>query len=191
MSKITLVCTRSAISASALVYMINQSPDYYNTSHNNLWLNEISDKFGVAHTLNDWWNVPLSFTAYDKSIRNADVLDLKQLEHLSDNIKDINISKNIALFTHATNPAEIEKIASDHSLPINVVTTNMGHNSHYFVTSWLSPCVRKCWKLSRLLWKFKNSILRTRKEFVFSDLSLTMYMSCLWSYPTSISILIF
>ena len=156
MSKITLVCTRSAISASALVYMINQSPDYYNTSHNNLWLNEISDKFGVAHTLNDWWNVPLSFTAYDKSIRNADVLDLKQLEHLSDNIKDINISKNIALFTHATNPAEIEKIASDHSLPINVVTTNMGHNSHYFVTSWLRReynQIMNIWEDQERAWK--------------------------------------
>lgn len=137
MNKITLVCTRSAISASALVYMINQSPDYYNISHNNLWLNEISDRFGTAHTINDWWNVPNDFSSYTKEIRNADVLSLKQLEHLSDNIKDINLGKNIALFTHATNHTMLNDWVKTYNLPVNIVSTIMGSSSHLYVTSWL------------------------------------------------------
>jgi len=137
MNSITLVCTRSAINASALTYMINQSPDYYNVSHNNLWLNEISDRFGTAHTLNDWWNIPLSLTAYNKDIRNANVLTLQQLEHLSDNIQDLNLGKDIALFTHATNHSMISEWTQVNNLPVRVVTTNMGTDSHYFVTSWL------------------------------------------------------
>ena len=133
MNSITLVCTRSAINASALTYMINQSPDYYNVSHNNLWLNEISDRFGTAHTLNDWWNVPHGLTAYDRSIRNADVLTYRQAKTLSDNVCGLSLGKDIALFSHATNHAEIQSW----DLPIRVVTTNMGTDSHYFVTSWL------------------------------------------------------
>lgn len=117
--------------------MINQSPDYYNVSHNNLWLNEVSDKFGTAHTLNDWWNLPLSFSAYNKDIRNADELTLAQLKHLSDNQNDINLQKNLAIFTHATNHKTIEELIQTHNLPMNVVTTTMGESSHLYVTSWL------------------------------------------------------
>jgi len=137
MNQITLVCTRSAINASALTYMINQSPDYYNVSHNNLWLNEVSDKFGTAHTLNDWWNVPNSFSSYTKEVRNADVLTLKQLEHLSDQTQEINLGKNIALFTHATNHKILSNWVETYKLPINIVTTVMGSYSHLYVTSWL------------------------------------------------------
>jgi len=137
MNQITLVCTRSAINASALTYMINQSPDYYHNVHNDVWLREVSEQFGIAYTLNDWWNVPLEFTAYDKRVRNADVLTLKQLEHLSDQTQEINLGKNIALFTHATNHKMIETWVKTYNLPITVVTTVMGDLCHHYVGSWL------------------------------------------------------
>ena len=57
MNQIYLVCTRSAISASALTYIINQSPQFYNVVHNNLWLDEAGSKFKDATVINDWWNV--------------------------------------------------------------------------------------------------------------------------------------
>ena len=54
--------------------MINQSPGFYHNVHNDVWLSETSNQFGIAYTINDWWNIPFDFTAYDKSVRNADVL---------------------------------------------------------------------------------------------------------------------
>lgn len=137
MNNITLVCTRSAINASALTYMINQSPDYYHNVHNDVWLKEVSEKFGTAHTINDWWNVPNDFSSYTRNVRNADVLSLQQLEQITDQAKDINIEKNIALFTHATNHSMIQKWIDTYNLPMNIVTTVMGNHCHHYVASWL------------------------------------------------------
>lgn len=136
MNHVTLVCTRSAINASALTYLINQEPDYYNYCHNNLWLNEISDKFGTAHTINDWWNVP-DGVKYNKNIRNATQLTYDDLMPLCDSVQAANLGKNIAFFTHAPNFLEISSIVEHHKLPVNIITTCIGDNSHHFVTSWL------------------------------------------------------
>ena len=137
MNNIYLVCTRSAINASALTYMINQSPGFYHNVHNDVWLQETSDQFGVAYTINDWWNLPLDFTAYDKTIRNADTLKLNQIKKLVKNWTELNTGADIALFTHATNPKAIQKLAKDRNLPVKVISTNMGDQSHHFVSSWL------------------------------------------------------
>lgn len=137
MKTLYLVCTRSAISASALVYTINQSPDFYNTCHNNLWLSETSTQFGTAYTLNDWWNVPLSFSAYTANIRNASALTLADLHQLSQQFQQSGIQRNLAVFTHARNPEQIQSLAQQHSLPIRTVSTIMGPGSHVYVPSWI------------------------------------------------------
>ena len=137
MNQVYLVCTRSAINASALTYMINQSPRFYHNVHNDVWLSETSNQFGIAYTINDWWNIPLDLKAYDKSVRNADVLQLEKVKALTDNTMDLNLGSDIALFTHATNPKQIEKWAKQHRLPLQVISTNMGHDCHHFVASWL------------------------------------------------------
>jgi len=53
MNQIYLVCTRSAISASALTYIINQSPQFYNVVHKNLFLQEDGDHFDTAKIIED------------------------------------------------------------------------------------------------------------------------------------------
>ena len=72
MKQLYLVCTRSAVTASALTYIINTSPDFYNMAHNNLWLKEHSEWFGDAHIIDDWWNVHDDdiAKAYDPDFRN-------------------------------------------------------------------------------------------------------------------------
>ena len=178
MNRITLVCTRSAISASALTYMINHSPDFYSVSHNNLWLAEVSDKFGTAHTINDWWNVPDSFTAYNKSIRNAETLTLEQLQTLSDCAWDINLGRDIALFTHATNPAEIEQLSEQHKLSIDVVTCRMGDNSHHFVLSWLRReynQIMNDWENQERAWKNLMNHRTVKDSFWNSERIIEMH----------------
>jgi hypothetical protein len=136
MNKIYLVCTRSALSASALTYIINQSPDFYNVCHYGLWLSEEGDSFGTASTINDYWNIPNEFHAYNKHIRNSNELFYDQLHILCDNFNRVIQDKNIALFTHASNILKINQIIADHNLPIELITTQFGHNSHHFVGNW-------------------------------------------------------
>ena len=140
MNKIYLVCTRSAISASALTYVINSSPDFYNLCHNNLWLEEHSETFGTAHIINDWWNVSDQFktaTGYDKVIRNTEALDEDELVQLARGFEELDLGKNICIFTHARNLEEIREIRDKHDLPIVLVSTVIGKDSYYFMSSWL------------------------------------------------------
>lgn len=138
MKKVYLVCTRSAITASALTYIINQSPDFYNLSHNNLWLEEHSEWFGVAHIINDWWNVSDQLRAgYDPEFRNTIELTRDQLHKLVDTWNASPSNKNICLFTHARNTEDIIRIAAEDNLPIVVITTCMGPNSHHFIEAFL------------------------------------------------------
>lgn len=138
MKKIYLVCTRSAITASALTYIINQSPDFYKQIHNNLWLEEHSKWFGVAHIINDWWNVGDSLRkGYDPEFRNTVELTKEQLHTVCNTWNDIDTDKNICLFTHARNTEDIIQIAKEENLPIVVITTSMGPNSHHFIEAFL------------------------------------------------------
>lgn len=179
MKQLYLVCTRSAISASALVYLINQSPDFYNVSHNNLWLNEVSDQFGTAHTINDWWNLPQSFSAYTADIRNADELDLLNLESLSANFAQCNLNRNLALFTHARNPRQIQQLADQHQLPIRVISTIMGDGSHLFVPSWIKReynSIMNPWQDFEHAWRHLAN-QRTMQDTKWSDSDLVLSMS--------------
>lgn len=139
MNTIYLVCTRSAITASALTYIINSSPDCYNLSHNNLWLTEESEWFGTAHIINDWWNVNdyLKINGYTVDFRNNDRISEQQLLDLCDTWNSMATGKDICLFTHARNVQEIMKIRDEHQLPIKVITTYMGVGSHQFLTGVL------------------------------------------------------
>ena len=135
MNTIYLVCTRSAITASALTYIINSSPDCYNLSHNNLWLTEESEWFGTAHIVNDWWNISDRFknTGYDAEFRNTDALTEDQLVRLNNAWQDMNTGKDICLFTHARNVDEIQKFRDQHKLPIKIITTIMGEGCYQFI----------------------------------------------------------
>ena len=78
MNQIYLVCTRSAISASALTYIINQSPQFYNVVHKNLWLDEAGSKFKDATVIEDWWNIPKTFANfYNHDVRNNENIKLR------------------------------------------------------------------------------------------------------------------
>lgn len=135
MNKIYLVCTRSAITASALTYIINNSPDCYNLSHNNLWLYEESECFGTAHIINDWWNVSdyLKQNGYDADFRNTEELDADQLIKLCSTWQEMNTGKDICLFTHARNTKQIIEYRNELNLPIVVLTTYMGNDCHNFI----------------------------------------------------------
>jgi len=137
MKEIYLVCTRSAITASALTYVINSSPDFYNMSHNNLWLEEHSEWFGKAHIINDWWNLHDKFKAYNYDVRNNVVLSEQNLIAIAEAWRTFPTTKNICLFTHARNTADIMMYAKRHNLPVKVITTIMGNNSHHFVSAFL------------------------------------------------------
>ena len=137
MKEIYLVCTRSAITASALTYVINSSPDFYNMSHNNLWLEEHSESFGKAHIINDWWNVHDNIKAYDHDFRNNVVLSEAKLIQLVEFWRTFPTTKHICLFTHARNTADIMHYAQKNNLPVKVVTTIMGSNSHHFMSAFL------------------------------------------------------
>jgi hypothetical protein len=138
MSQIYLVCTRSAISASALTYIINQSPQFYNVVHNNLWLNEAGSKFKDATVIEDWWNIPKSFEkTYNHDVRNNENIKLETLQNLCNEWENLHTGKHIALFTHATNTADIIKWRNEHELPITVVTTIMGENCYHYIDLFL------------------------------------------------------
>lgn len=138
MSQIYLVCTRSAISASALTYIINQSPQFYNVVHNNLWLNEAGSKFKDATVIEDWWNIPKSFAkTYNHDVRNNENIKLETLQNLCNEWGNLHTGKHIALFTHATNTADIIKWRNEHELPITVVTTIMGENCYHYIDLFL------------------------------------------------------
>jgi len=137
MKEIYLVCTRSAITASALTYVINSSPDFYNMSHNNLWLEEHSEWFGKAHIINDWWNIHDRLNAYNPDFRNNIVLSEEKLIALVDAWRTFPTTKNICLFTHARNTADIMHYAQKNNLPVKVITTIMGDNSHHFIEAFL------------------------------------------------------
>ena len=138
MKKVYLVCTRSAITASALTYIINQSPDFYKQIHNNLWLEEQSKYFGTAHIINDWWNVSDQLkTVYNKDFRNDDEMEEQTLVDLCTVWNSIETDKHICLFTHARNTADIIKYRDRNSLPIVVITTLMGENSYPYIPAFL------------------------------------------------------
>lgn len=179
MRKLYLICTRSAISASALVYIINQSPDFYNVSHSNLWLNEVSDQFGTAHTINDWWNIPANFTAYDVGVRNAEQLNLHDLKSLVENFSQTGINKNLALFTHAKNPKQIQQLAEQNNLPIRVVSTIMGDQSHLFVPSWIKReynSIMNPWQDFEHAWRHLSN-QRTIQDTKWSDSGVVLSMA--------------
>ena len=134
MNHIYLVCTRSAISASALTYIINQSPQFYNTTHQNLFIDE-DGRFNKAVTVNDWWNITHEYAkAYTKDVRNNETMSVDTLKSLCDNW---NIDKDIAIFTHATNTQDIIKWRNEFNLPIKVVTTIMGKNCFNYLDMYL------------------------------------------------------
>ena len=134
MNHIYLVCTRSAISASALTYIINQSPQFYNITHHNLYIDE-NGKFNKAVTVNDWWNISYEYDKiYNKDARNNETMSLDTLKSLCDNW---TIEKDIALFTHATNTKDIIKWRDEFNLPIKVVTTIMGKNCFNYLDMYL------------------------------------------------------
>ena len=138
MKQLYLVCTRSAITASALTYIINSSPDFYNMSHNNLWLEENSEWFGKAHIINDWWNVADDIRkAYDPDFRNNIELSEEKLIAASNVWQKFPSSKNLCLFTHARNTTDIMLYAKKNNLPVKVITTVMGNNSHHFINAFL------------------------------------------------------
>jgi len=140
MNNLYLVCTRSAISGSAFTYVMNSSPDFYNLCHNNLWLEEHSEKFGTAHIINDWWNVSDQFkaaTGYNSDIRNTESLDEDEVVQLANGFEELNLGKNMCIFTHARNLEEIKEYRDKHKLPIVLVSTLVGSQSHHFISSWL------------------------------------------------------
>lgn len=134
-NQVYIVCTRSAVSASTLVYMINQSPDFYGVCHNDLWLKEYSNEFGMAATINDWWNIPDEFTEYNKTIRNADILTVDQVTNISAQWQSLNTGRNIAVFSHATNAYDIQQ-ATQH-LPVTIVSTHAGDDFTKYVNLWI------------------------------------------------------
>jgi hypothetical protein len=134
MKHIYLVCTRSAISASALTYIINQSPQFYNTTHHNLYIDE-NGTFNKAVTINDWWNISYEYDKiYNKDVRNNEIMSLDTLRTLCDNW---TIDKDIALFTHATNTNDIMKWRDEFNLPVKVITTVMGKNCFNYLDMYL------------------------------------------------------
>lgn len=138
MNYVYLVCTRAAISGSALTYIINQSPDFYNHCHNNLWHIEKNSTFNDASTINDWWNIPPQFEQYTASIRNANKLTEQQLHDISFGWQELAIDKNICIFTHAENIDEIVNIIDEYNLSIKVVTTQFGQNFYKYIDMFLS-----------------------------------------------------
>jgi len=134
MKHIYLVCTRSAISASALTYIINQSPQFYNTTHHNLYIDE-NGTFNKAVTINDWWNISYEYDKiYNKDVRNNETMSLDTLRTLCDNW---TIDKDIALFTHATNTNDIMKWRDEFNLPVKVITTVMWKNCFNYLDMYL------------------------------------------------------
>ena len=135
MNHIYLVCTRSAISASALTYIINQSPQFYNITHHSLYIDEDGEGFSKAVTINDWWNIPHDFAKiYNHDFRNNETMSLDALKELCDSW---TIDKDIALFTHATNTQDIMRWRDEFNLPIKVITTIMGKNCFKYMDMYL------------------------------------------------------
>ena len=148
MNYIYLVCTRSAISASALTYIINQSPQFYNITHQDLYIDEDGKGFSKAVTINDWWNVSHDFAKiYTHDVRNNETMSVDTLKALCDSW---TINKDIALFTHATNTKDIMKWRDQYDLPVKVVTTIMGKNCFNYLDMYLKR------EYSSIMNKFNN-----------------------------------
>ena len=129
--KVYLLCTRAAIMASAGTYVINSSPDFYNLVHNNLWLEEHSKEFGVAHIIDDWWNVSDALKeAYNADFRNTNELEEQDLvevcevwqaqntgKHINEGILIINAKKKLDLknkkFSYLGYKSIIERVVSN------------------------------------------------------------------------------
>ena len=138
MNQIYLVCTRSAICASALTYIINQSPACYNVVHNNVYHTEKGTNFNDALTINDWWNIPDTYVeTYTPDIRNNEQMDVSSLSTLCRVWESLGTGKSVALFTHAKNTKEIIEYKNKHNLPITVITTTMGTNSYLYLDLFL------------------------------------------------------
>ena len=138
MNQIYLVCTRSAISASELTYIINSSPQFYNVVHKNLWLDEAGSKFKDATVIEDWWNIPKTFANfYNHDVRNNENIKLETLQTLCSEWQQLETGKHIALFTHATNTEDIINWSNLFDLPITVVTTIMGNKCYSYMDLFL------------------------------------------------------
>lgn len=138
MNQIYLVCTRSAITASALTYIINQSPQFYNIVHKNLWLKESGSDFDEATIIEDWWNIPNEFNSiYNHNVRNNEDMTLSRLKAICSGWKKLRKNKNLALFTHATNTSDIMKWRDEHNLPVIIITTTMGKDSYKYMDLYL------------------------------------------------------
>jgi len=135
MNKVYLLCTRAAIMASAGTYVINSSPDFYGIVHNNLWMEETSEDFGLAKIINDWWNVSDKFknTGYNADFRNNNTMEEQDLVRVCEAWNNMGTGKNICLFTHATNVEDIVEIRNRLDLPMVVITTSMGQHSDKFI----------------------------------------------------------
>lgn len=140
MHKIYLVCTRAAISASALTYIINQSKDFYNFPHNNVWEQEPNDRFGTAYIINDWWNISDNMRSklkYNTNFRNTESLSEQQLLDVTNGFNELDLGTHIGLFTHARNIGELKGYITKHNLPIVLVSTIMGEKCGQFVNTWI------------------------------------------------------
>jgi len=136
--KVYLLCTRAAIMASAGTYVINSSPDFYNLVHNNLWLEEHSAEFGVAHIINDWWNVSDAVKeAYNADFRNTNELEEQDLVEVCEVWQAQKTGKHICLFTHAMNTKDIIEIRDRLDLPMVVITTTLGLECEDFIRPML------------------------------------------------------
>ena len=176
MNQIYLVCTRSAISASALTYIINSSPQFYNVVHKNLWLDEAGSKFKDATVIEDWWNIPKTFTNfYNHDVRNNENIKLETLQTLCNEWQQLETGKHIALFTHATNTADIMQWRDEHNLPITVVTTIMGTGFYSYIDLFLKR------EYSDEMNKFVN-IFDTWKyiynQFLANDIKWSAHSDC-------------
>jgi len=176
MNQIYLVCTRSAISASALTYIINSSPQFYNVVHKNLWLDEAGSKFKDATVIEDWWNIPKTFTNfYNHDVRNNENIKLETLQTLCNEWQQLETGKHIALFTHATNTADIMQWRNEHNLPITVVTTIMGPGFYSYMDLFLKR------EYSDEMIKFVN-VFDTWKyiynQFLANDIKWSAHTDC-------------
>lgn len=176
MKTLYLVCTRAAMSGSALTFMINQSSDFYNVAHEDLWNLETSDRFGEAHIINDWWNIPMQFKPfYTHDIRNTQHLTLEQLQSISDGFQQCEIPCNIAVFTHAANPKEIEEMSKD--MPVKVVSTQFGYHFSPYVKMWLkreyNQGMNEYENLKQAWYYLVTQIIRFDRNYD-TELSLTM-----------------
>ncbi|OUW75565.1 MAG: hypothetical protein CBD74_14370 [Saprospirales bacterium TMED214] len=183
MNRLYLVCTRAAISGSSLAYIINQSPDFYNVPHNNVWEQEACDTFGTAYTINDWWNLNDNITSalcYDQQIRNTEAITEQQLVKLANGYKELELGKNICLFVHARNIGQLKSYILKHDLPIVIISTLMGKKCGTFINSWIKrEYSNEMNKFNNLFdtWEylFTQRVSRDKEWAKHADYTFTMY----------------